>query len=176
MRLENFWIFTKSDKVHTGFLRSSSTNTIIPFRLLCKLKAVEMLNGRDINKVLLPVLNASYVAVVGTITRTTASSVNGTTTTLTTATTILASAWPCAPDEKCTSVSCPTKYIRVFCWASSFLLKQKTSLLCGTTDIRVRIDGEFRIRLPKRRYCMEPAASVPLLKCLLEIDGVDTRS
>ena len=59
MRLENFWIFTKSDKVHTGFLRSSSTNTIIPFRLLCKLKAVGVLNGRDINKVLLPELTAS---------------------------------------------------------------------------------------------------------------------
>ena len=66
-----------------------------------------MLNGRDINKVLLPVLNASYVAVVGTITRRTASSVNGTTTTPTTATTILASAWPCAPRAHTNGVNRP---------------------------------------------------------------------
>ena len=54
MRLENFWIFTKFDKIHAGFLRSGSANaiTIVPFRLLCKLKAVGVLNGRDLTEVL----------------------------------------------------------------------------------------------------------------------------
>ena len=66
-----------------------------------------MLNGRDINKVLLPVLNASYVAVVGTITRRTASSVNGTTTTPTTATTILAFVWLVAPRAHTNGVNRP---------------------------------------------------------------------
>ena len=65
--------------------------------------------------------------------------------------------------------------VRGFAQKRCFLLKQKTSLLCGTTDIRVRIDGEFRLRL-KRRCCVEPPPSMAVLKSLLEIDGVDTRS
>ena len=46
-------------------------------------------------------------AVAGTITRRTASSVNGTTTTPTTATTILASAWSCAPRAHTNGVNRP---------------------------------------------------------------------
>ena len=44
---------------------------------------------------------------VGTITRRTASSVNGTTTTLTTGTTILAFAWPCTPRAHTNGVNRP---------------------------------------------------------------------
>ena len=61
MRLENFWIFTKFDKIHAGFLRSGSANAIIivPFRLLCKLKAVGVLNGMDLTEAMLLVITAS---------------------------------------------------------------------------------------------------------------------
>ena len=51
-------MFSYAARKFFGFLRNliksiqdfcgvASTNTIIPFRLLCKLKAVEMVNGRD---------------------------------------------------------------------------------------------------------------------------------
>ena len=66
-----------------------------------------MLNGRDINKVLLPVLNASYVVVVGTMARRTASSVYGAAATPTTAATLLASGWPCAPRAHTNGVNRP---------------------------------------------------------------------
>ena len=67
--------------------------------------------------------NMNRVA-VGTITRRTASSVNGTTTTLTTATTILASAWSCAPRAHTNGVNRPwwKMYIRVHFSSTRFAM------------------------------------------------------
>ena len=131
--------------------------------------AVVRLQAGRIRLVLLPVITASFAAAAGSTVQSAPLVRLGTTAIPTSAASILACGWSRVPDEKCTSVSYPTKYIRIFCWASSFLLKQKTSLLCGTTDIRVRIDGEFRLRL-KRRFYMEPAASVASSKIDLHVN------